>query len=900
MAIRWVGSAWRNDMEIGFPALDRVYIDPRQRFCPPLPDHNLVYETQYINDNMAGSHNAAIFQATANLADDPEDLTTANWSNTNSAEALSDLYYEGKRFNKVTASAAAGHVYQDITFTGDAVKAISVLVREGNDATSSVILTDEDAAADRLDIQITWATKTIAQNTGAVQIAKWITDDIVWLYCITSAVTAANQNSLKLQTDADTKYTYFTAAQAEDLLSPTRYAAATRDAAAPEYVCQMPVSGQFSIRIITYPWFIYTTAIDHVFLSWYVSANQYFKIYYSAADDKIRAEWKDGGTVRYLESQQYDDGGAESDINAKIVIDLAIDLTTGDTTGSRLWTDRTSRDTAWDGNIDAVATTYQLLDLGHEAGADQLDGELVHVQIVPDKIIVDSDVQNDWADVYEEQRYWYFNGVGWGRTRCDVTRYVTGIRTNRVSENVMTGEAAANTLYVDLNSKDGQFADDQNDTFDPTGDAAGVYNGTSAENFLRNRCPVIAESWYGGNFEPYFVGKTDEAMFARHSTIRDITRVTVTAEDAVSDIARERKRNSSAFEDYLISDPTEVTSLVHTIARLATRKKLYNYLANSSFENATIANSWSVVGDAAAFTRESGGIFGSYEGQLAYGTETCSARQLVTFVSSERVRLNVGEVWSFSVWLKCANGISHEDSLIKIVEEAVGENDESTTAIALDGGEGWVRFNVTHTITDETSYYLRIYIQLGDAETLSVEGAWLAQTSRIYDWFVLNNNDGGSGVESGSDADYAEYDTIGFDVDFVNIIHPWARVEQGGPVWTYLKEIADATVARYMGIDPAGTFRYRTPMATGYEDPTALLTITSPQSIASSIREQANKIIVHGIEIVVDTNGRIVWDAQSSRLFDEENMAIELEQGDTWPPKATYGDFWAQYQKEEK
>jgi len=55
----------------------------------------------------AGSAALAVFQATENLVDDPEDLTTVNWTRVNALPTLSDLYYDGKRFTKVTNVGAA-------------------------------------------------------------------------------------------------------------------------------------------------------------------------------------------------------------------------------------------------------------------------------------------------------------------------------------------------------------------------------------------------------------------------------------------------------------------------------------------------------------------------------------------------------------------------------------------------------------------------------------------------------------------------------------------------------------------------------------------------------------------------------------------------------------------------
>ena len=81
-----------------------------------------------------------------------------------------------------------------------------------------------------------------------------------------------------------------------------------------EFLLTMP--NTFSFEMLAYPNFAYDTADDPCIFSWYWTANIYFKLYYNHTDDKFRCEYKDGGTARYLESQQFDDGSSHDNISA--------------------------------------------------------------------------------------------------------------------------------------------------------------------------------------------------------------------------------------------------------------------------------------------------------------------------------------------------------------------------------------------------------------------------------------------------------------------------------------------------------------------------------------------------------------------------------------------------------
>jgi len=650
-----------------------------------------------------------------------------------------------------------------------------------------------------------------------------------------------------------------------------------------------------TVRARVYPNFAYDTASDQPIWSWYNDSNNYLTLLYDAGNDRYEVHWKDGGTERILEGDIYTDNSHQVWTDVDVVVDFA-------NKQAALYLDRTSKDTAWSDTADAKGQNYPLFEIRGENGTEG-DYKINHVRVFPSLEATAAQVANDYKSVKNEEIIWHFNGEGCGRTRVNVTRFVQNLYNEKSVENPADGAAGSNTCTVTLLSEGGEFADDQYAAFTPTSDQ---FNGTSSQKYMQNRCRLEVESWYNHVYDLVFTGRLDGNSFSRSSAAGQLQTVTITAEDLISDIARKFRRKAKTYEDYKLSDNEEDNSLVHAITRLATKDPVYNFLANSSFENATIGNSWNVYGTGATFTRQSGGLFGAYQGDLAYGSATCAIYQDINFNGTKK--LNVGETWTFSMWLKSADACGHNINIEEWTIGAGASNDASSTVWSLSGGEGWDLWSVSHTITDSTSNRLRCLVWLNDNATLSMDGAMLVQNDRALNWFVLNNNDGASGVESADDADSDSYDSIGFDCDEVNITHPWALLPQGANVWKQLQLLGDAVGAMYIGLDESGTFKLRAKLKTGYTDPTSLETITDSQiAIIDTALEptQANKIKVHGVKIKKHSNIVTLWNAAAAGVFGKgtgEIIAESVANGEDWPDdivdsetNESRGETWAKY-----
>jgi len=457
------------------------------------------------------------------------------------------------------------------------------------------------------------------------------------------------------------------------------------------------------------------------------------------------------------------------------------------------------------------------------------------------------------------------------------------------------GHANPNRMAVELMSPDGQFADDQHAAFDPANE---VYNGTITQKYMQQRCGIECETWYGGVYEHEFVGRINDGMFARRSEVGDISRVTIEADDRVEEFKRRVRQKGRYYEDYELSNTsTSSTSLLHTIAKMETQREWYNFVANSSFENATAANSWAVSGSGSTVTRASGGLHGSYQLDWLVNGAAATMTQTVTFADTKK--LNVGQKWNYSIWGKAATAFDCVLSLNELASGGTALTTNTAATATFAAGGGWVRMDKTVTISTSATNSLQVKLAGESTATLSVDCAMLIQNDRPLDWFVLNNNDGAAGEESADDADSDVYDTVGFDVDDAMVTHPWARVEAGENVWEYLQQIANATAARYIGMDSAGTLKYRTIFKTSYADPSALATVDATQSIDTILDvTQANKIVVHGVKINKDSNQRQVWDAASCNAFTKDGTSWireDVANGGNWPTALSAYDFWASY-----
>jgi hypothetical protein len=654
-----------------------------------------------------------------------------------------------------------------------------------------------------------------------------------------------------------------------------------------DYLLDMPST--FTLDIYFKPTFAYDTADDQYLCGWRIDAAHYWELLYLAASDCYELAWIDGATERQLVTPAY-----VSDVTLQVWtrLTLSVDLTTGTTAGSALYRNGALVDAVWSGASEIKASYFPLFSVRHIAA---WPGAFVvnYLRLFSGKVATAAEVANNFQELKDEEIVWHFNGCALGHTRCNVTDKVLSVDLERSIESPV-GISNPNGLSVQLVSQEGEFADDQYAAFNA---ATEHYNGTLAQRFMRHRTPIEVETWYGGLFELEFTGRVNEDMFSRRSAVNELSVVNLSAQDVAADLKRRVRQKAYKYENYNLCDPSVASSLLHVIAQMGLQREWYNFLSNASFERTTISSSWVVSGTGASIARGSGGVLGSYEGQLDYSTATAMISQTVDFTGTKK--LNVGQTWDFALYVKCTSAAN--GTLVLSGLAAAVETESQHVHFALSGGEGWRRYDVAYSVATSAIDHLKCAALLTSDVALSLDCGMLVQNDQALEWFVPNDNDGASGEDSADDADSAVFDTVGFDVEDAMIVHPFAVVEQGTKIWDYLTNIADATAARYFGFDACGTLKYRTPFKTGYADPSTLTTIDSVVSVDSMMTiEQANKIIIHGVRIVKEQATSEVWSALKSSFFDRDANGYVYEtvlDTSTWPAPNIYGEFWAKYEE---
>jgi len=410
---------------------DAILIDLAQPDCmasdgtPPNSDKEIVYiAPEWKDENGVKTRNPAtklfdggggdaskqgaigLFQAAANLVKDPEDFTTTNWTKHLCDTALSDLYCDGKRFTKITLSDDLGRVEQSISFTGDAVKSTSIIIKNGSGANVQILIRDaDDGLAVKLNMTINWIGNTITESTGTAHIVNWLDNDTVSIGMITGALTAANDNQLWYRAPLNGDYFYITAVQAIDNPYPLPYTPTTRAAG----ILNLPIAlvNKFTLIFWVRPWFTYDVANNCYLAYWYVDATHYLACYYYITDDKIIVTWKDGGTQRALFSQQLDDSGT-NDVNQWIMVAMSIDLSAQGQTASRLkvYTEAGSigEDTDWGGAPDAFTGAFPLMSIGQREGSNlRADSLLTDLLYLPGTLFTEAQMDAHYA----ANRPWY-------------------------------------------------------------------------------------------------------------------------------------------------------------------------------------------------------------------------------------------------------------------------------------------------------------------------------------------------------------------------------------------------------------------------------------------------------------------------------------------------------------
>lgn len=127
------------------------------------------------------------------------------------------------------SAAAEEYIARSVSFTGNAVKAVSVWAKAGSAATSEIQIRDTTAGAYRMQAVITWTAgvPSVAMTSGTHLQTQRYRGGWYRFLLASSAVTAANSHQMRLSpagaTASATGTCYFFGAQCEDAVFPSSY-----------------------------------------------------------------------------------------------------------------------------------------------------------------------------------------------------------------------------------------------------------------------------------------------------------------------------------------------------------------------------------------------------------------------------------------------------------------------------------------------------------------------------------------------------------------------------------------------------------------------------------------------------------------------------------------------------
>ena len=356
-----------------------------------------------------------------------------------------------------------------------------------------------------------------------------------------------------------------------------------------------------------------------------------------------------------------------------------------------------------------------------------------------------------------------------------------------------------------------------------------------------------------------------------------------------------------------LSEATD-NSLFHKIAKRGYRKTI-QYLSNNSFENADITLSW-LVSTGGTLNRDAAdGFFGSVSGELIPGAAEEYAYQQVTFLLT--CKLNVGDKFNFSCYLKSTAAATGANNYLRLYEKTSPSTNNAYTdeSYTLAGGEGYKRFDVSHTITTSTSNLLQVEIWADAGDTINIDGAMLTPTEEALNYFVVNALNGTAGVSLADLGVEISYPWHGFKTRNVDYIHPWRRMDQNTTVWQNIKSVGTGTGARYCGMDESGALVNYSILDNDFSDAVPIGELTDVSTDLNYARHDgisialdalsANKLYGLGDKYEVGTVERLIWLASSTGNFAEstadQQLAESVLASAYWPNPDDYAEYWAEY-----
>ncbi len=350
-----------------------------------------------------------IFQAFTNLVQDPTDLTTANWPETNSDATISTLSINGNLFTKIAnVGANEGNVTQNLTNTfTNLVLTGKAIVKKGVSTNNSARLGIYNQTTASLIFGIILDFDNFSSLPGTVSDGtllkyNWIDSETLEFFfqCDSLTDTGGGNSTDDVQifvigsnsvTPGD--YNYWTEVQLIDEAEITMFPFVEGIHAIDIINETFTLPDQCTIVWRGKPRFAFDTASNKYFWSWRIDATHYLYLDYLASVDAIIGGWRDGGgSTITLASYQFDDGSSFTDINQEMTLVFSFDGSSGSQTGSRLIiipseSGVVNEDATFSGTPDVKSSTFPTMAQGHFNSLNQADSEVSYARIYDDLLV---------------------------------------------------------------------------------------------------------------------------------------------------------------------------------------------------------------------------------------------------------------------------------------------------------------------------------------------------------------------------------------------------------------------------------------------------------------------------------------------------------------------------------
>lgn len=287
----------------------------------------------------AGGALKSISDAYTNLIQDPTDLTTANWTMNNGLVAsITTDSINGNLFTKLTADGTSDPqavITSAVTVTASVKHTGYVIIRNGTTTGNSqfyILLT-----AETNNCVVNWTTKVVTLNVGDKVKYNFIDDETVEIWLTTAGGSVGTAATFRIDPDTNalaTQYIYATECQLvnnTEVYYPFYAGAKSADVISESFT--MPDS--FTFDCIVTPYFNFDDGTGGFRVFNIKTGTPNFYVYYEQSNDTFNIVWFDGGTLRAIGSQRFDDGTTYTNLNQRIRLIGSVNLVSGVAADSR-------------------------------------------------------------------------------------------------------------------------------------------------------------------------------------------------------------------------------------------------------------------------------------------------------------------------------------------------------------------------------------------------------------------------------------------------------------------------------------------------------------------------------------------------------------------------------------